>query len=202
MCGGRPRAGRLHTTTSRLGGRRTRLRTTRVRRGCRGTRAAVVGAPPQALPAGQHRRGRSSPRWTPGASHLAARTPRGTARGATRGRTRRSRPCWRRMFSTVPQASRGRTSRDWRMPNACWRRQWSGRCGRPRCLWASAALPRGCCCLGRRVPARRCWPRRQRVRPTCRSYPSAARTSWRCLWVSAQRACATCLLRRARSRPP
>jgi hypothetical protein len=32
--------------------------------------------------------------------------------------------------------------------------------------------------------ARRCWPRPLLVRRACRSCPSAALTSWRCLWVS------------------
>ncbi len=61
--------------------------------------------------------------------------------------------------------------------------------------------PRACCWWGLPAPARRCWPRPSRARPTPPSSRSRARTSWSRSWASARRACATCSPRRAR-RPP
>ena len=62
-------------------------------------------------------------------------------------------------------------------------------CRRARC-WS--ALP---------APARRCWPRRWRARPRCRSSPSPVRTLWRCSSASAPAGCGICSSRRRRSPP-
>ena len=51
------------------------------------------------------------------------------------------------------------------------------------------------CSSALRARAKRCSPRRSRVRRTCRSSPSPAPALWRCSWASARAACATSLPR-------
>lgn len=57
-------------------------------------------------------------------------------------------------------------------------------------------IPRGVLLVGPRVPARRCWPARSRVKRRCRSSASPVRTSSKCSSVSARLVCATCSSRR------
>ncbi len=53
-------------------------------------------------------------------------------------------------------------------------------------------IPRGVLMVGRRVPARRFWPRPSPAKPRCRSSRSPVRTSWKCSSASAPAACVTC----------
>ena len=62
--------------------------------------------------------------------------------------------------------SRGRIRPSGKWPN------WSISCASPSALNGSAPRCRmACCWSARRAPARRCWPRRWRARPMCRSFP-------------------------------
>ena len=72
----------------------------------------------------------------------------------------------------------------------------------PRSTRKSApSCPRARCWWARRAPARPCWPRPWPERPTCPSSPSPAPTSWRCSWVWAPPASATCSRRPTRWPP-
>ena len=51
------------------------------------------------------------------------------------------------------------------------------------------------------APAKRCSPAPSQAKPTCRSSRSPAPTSSRCSWASALAVCATCSIRRRRTRP-
>ena len=85
----------------------------------------------------------------------------------------------------------GRAARDHRVPEGSAQVP-EARRQDPEGRAAGRALP---------APARRCWPRPSRARPTCRSSRSPARTSSRCSSAWAPRACATSSSRARSTRP-
>ena len=64
-----------------------------------------------------------------------------------------------------------------------------------------AHVPKGILLVGRPAPARRCWRKQSPAKPPCRSFPSPAPSSWKCLSASVRRGCETCSNRRVRPRP-
>lgn len=69
-------------------------------------------------------------------------------------------------------------------------------CTIPRSIPTSARSCRAVrCSSALRARAKRCSPRRSRVKRTCHSSPSPAPALWRCSWASARAACATSLPR-------
>ena len=56
-----------------------------------------------------------------------------------------------------------------------------------------ARIPHGVLLVGPPAPVKRCWPAPAQVRRACRSTPSPALTSWKCMSASVLPVCATCL---------
>ena len=120
-------------------------------------------------------------RWVEG--HVLRQIARETdVRGRAEDHLPRRRRAW-----TRPSRSSTRSRSSWRT------RRNSSR-------WVRA-YPRACCCTARRAPARPCSPAPWPARRACPSSPSRARTSSRCSWASAPRACVTCSSRPSRTPP-
>jgi len=64
-----------------------------------------------------------------------------------------------------------------------------------------AKLPKGALLVGPPAPARPCWRRPWRARPTSPSSPSPAPTSWRCSWAWARPGSGTCSRKRPKWPP-